>query len=250
MGGNLLLNLRTQVVTHKATGFWDQVTIPKLFPAAETAILLCDLWDDHWCAAAARRTADIAERANRVVEAARANRVQIIHSPSDTMDFYAYTPQRRRIAGAPRVEPPDAVNLPMPPPLPIDDSDGGCDSEESTPRRAWTRQHPAIEIGEDDVISDDGSEVYSFIQRRGIQNLVMIGVHTNMCVLNRSFAIKQMTRWGVRCVLARDLTDAMYNPERAPYVSHERGTDLVVEYIERHWCPSILSQDLLKTYRN
>ena len=52
----------------------------------------------------------------------------------------------------------------------------------------------------------------------------------------------------MRCVLVRDVTDAQYNPERAPYVSHGRGTELVVEYIERHWCPSILSEDLLKSY--
>jgi hypothetical protein len=49
----------------------------------------------------------------------------------------------------------------------------------------------------------------------------------------------------VRCVLIRDLTDAMYDPQDRPQVSHERGTELVVEYIERHWCPSTTSQVLL-----
>ena len=242
---HLLLNLRTQVVTLKSTGFWDRVTVPKLFPVAETALLLCDLWDDHWCRAAAKRTAAIAERANGVVAAARAKGVQVIHSPSDTMDFYAYAAQRRRIADTPRVGPPDPIDLPIPPPLPIDDSDGGCDDGGCEQRRPWSRQHAAIEIGEDDVISDSGEEVYSFMRGAGIENLVVMGVHTNMCVLNRSFAIKQMTRWGIRCVLVRDLTDAMYNPSRAPYVSHDRGTELVVDYIERNWCPSILSRDLL-----
>ena len=65
-----------------------------------------------------------------------------------------------------------------------------------------------------------------------------------MCILNRTFAIKQMTKWGVRCILLRDLTDAMYDPQAAPFVSHERGTELVIEHIERHWCPSALSADL------
>ena len=72
-----------------------------------------------------------------------------------------------------------------------------------------------------------------------------MGVHTNMCVLRRSFAIKQMVRWGVDVALVRDLTDAMYNPARSPYVSHDAGTQLVIGYIERFWCPSILSADLL-----
>ena len=65
-----------------------------------------------------------------------------------------------------------------------------------------------------------------------------------MCVLNRSFAIKRMVRWGFDAVLARDLTDAMYNPMRPPYVSHEAGTRLIIEYIEKHWCPTMTSDDI------
>ena len=74
--------------------------------------------------------------------------------------------------------------------------------------------------------------------------LLLKGVHANMCVLGRSFAIRQMTRWGITCILIRDLTDAMYNPAMKPYVSHEQGTRLGIEHIEKYWCPSILSADL------
>ena len=72
-----------------------------------------------------------------------------------------------------------------------------------------------------------------------------MGVHTNMCVLHRTFAIKQMVRWGVDMALIRDLTDAMYNPAMAPYVSHAEGTRLVVEFIEKFWCASVQSGDML-----
>lgn len=47
-------------------------------------------------------------------------------------------------------------------------------------------------------------------------------------------------------VLIRDMTDAMYDPRQPPYVSHARGTELVVEHIERYWCPSIESRDLTR----
>ncbi|MBT5709898.1 isochorismatase, partial [Candidatus Poribacteria bacterium] len=67
----------------------------------------------------------------------------------------------------------------------------------------------------------------------------------NMCVLGRSFGIRQMTRWGIRVALVRDLTDAMYNPAMAPHVSHDEGTELVVQHIEKYWCPTVLSSDLL-----
>ena len=66
-----------------------------------------------------------------------------------------------------------------------------------------------------------------------------------MCVLNRSFAIKQLTKWGVDCLLVRDLTDAMYNPKKKPFVTHGEGTQLVVQHIEQYWCPTIASIELL-----
>ncbi|MDE2697323.1 MAG: isochorismatase family protein, partial [Gemmatimonadota bacterium] len=90
-----------------------------------------------------------------------------------------------------------------------------------------------------------GQEIYSYMQHREIDKMLIMGVHTNMCVLHRTFAIKQMTRWGIQVALIRDLTDAMYNPAKPPYVSHEAGTQLVISFIEKFWCPTILSNDLL-----
>jgi len=192
----LRLSLRTRVETFKGSGIWDTVLIRREFPTLEMAVLICDVWDRHWCKSATKRIEAFVAKMNRVVKAARRNGVQIIHSPSETMDFYANTPYRRRIANIPRVTPPSSLNIPSPP-LPIDDSDGGCDDiPPCRPYKAWTRQHPAIEIMEPDVISDDGLEIYSFMKLRGIKNLIIMGVHTNMCILNRSFGIKQMVKWG------------------------------------------------------
>ena len=72
-----------------------------------------------------------------------------------------------------------------------------------------------------------------------------MGVHTNMCILHRSFGIKQMVRWGIPIALIRDLTDTMYNPEMPPYVNHNEGTELVISFIEKFWCPTIHSSDIL-----
>ncbi len=82
------------------------------------------------------------------------------------------------------------------------------------------------------------------LRQRGIKHILYMGVHANMCVLGRSFGIRQMAELGFDCVLVRDLTDALYNPKMPPYVSHERGTELVVQHIEKYWCPSALSKDL------
>jgi nicotinamidase-related amidase len=61
-------------------------------------------------------------------------------------------------------------------------------------------------------------------QKQGIGNLLVMGVHTDVCVLKRSFAIRQMSKWGIRCVRVRDLTDTMYDPKTPLSVAHEQRT--------------------------
>lgn len=241
---DLRLTLRSRVETFKGSGEWDEVAVERRIPASQTALVICDMWDRHWCRGASERVAVLARKASPVLERARELGVLIVHAPSETMSFYQDAPQRLHILRIPKAQPPASLSL-SDPPLPIDDSEGGCDTGDKF-FKAWTRQHASIRIDDRDLISDNGTEIYSALQLRGIQNLLVMGVHTNMCILNRSFAIKQMTRWGIRCVLIRDLTDAMYDPQTHPHVSHEQGTELVIRHIEKYWAPSALSAGLLR----
>jgi nicotinamidase-related amidase len=206
------------------------------------------MWDRHWCTDATQRVGELAHRMEPVVQAARAAGVLIIHAPSETMDFYKDFPQRKTMLATPRATPPPSKGLTSPA-LPIDDSDRGCQTPGDWEHKAWTRENPILSIQPNDVISDNGEEIYSLLHQRGIKNLFIMGVHINMCILDRTFAIKQMTNWGISCVLVRDLTDSMYNPKSRPYVSHAEGTELVIEYIEKHWCPTTLSADLVKSLK-
>jgi nicotinamidase-related amidase len=246
----LHLNLQSQLFRQDRNGhiYWQVIKKPVSIPTSEAAILICDMWDKHWSRGASERVDAMAPRMNDVIKHARKNGVQIIHSPSDTMDFYAGTHARKRMLDVPHVVPPIPL-VHEDPPLPIDDSDGGSDTGEKPWYKAWSRQHPAIEIDQEkDAISDDGIEIYSFMQLKGIKWLIIMGVHTNMCILNRPFGIKQMVRWGMNVILVKDLTDTMYNPAMRPYVNHEEGTRLVVEYIEKFWCPTVLSKEIENIY--
>jgi nicotinamidase-related amidase len=223
---------------------------------ARTAIIICDMWDAHTCSLSAQRVAAMAPRMNQVVSAARSLGVMIVHAPSDTMKYYEGTPWRERMRRAPMA--------PSPTPIvgrcgrepaeersfPIDDSAGGCDDpvprKETGPPYPWTRENPAIDIVGFDGVSESGQEIYNYFRQEGITNVALMGVHTNICILNRSFGIRQMTRLGFKVVLVRDLTDTMYDPRTRPFVSHARGTELVIEHIERRWCPSILGDDLTR----
>jgi nicotinamidase-related amidase len=253
----LHLTLRTRVKNPAGDGY---LTVNKkaAWDPKKTALIICDMWDDHWCKSAARRVGELAGPMNEVVGLARGRGVFIIHAPSTCTAFYKDTPQRKRAQAAP----PAPTPIPLSKAerwgtcwhwpdgkregvLPIDDSDMGCDcGVKCTIRDAWKRQINRIDIAEPDAITDDGQEVWNLLAQRGIDNVILCGVHLNMCVLGRSFGIRQMVKLGKNVALMRDMTDTMYNPDHPPGVNHFAGTDLVVEHVEKYWCPSFAGSDL------
>ncbi len=251
--GQLTLHLRSRHETAKGSGKFKATVREVTWNASETAIIICDMWNDHYCQLAAQRVDAMAGRMNRVVTAARNHGVAIIHAPSGTMDQYKDTPYRRRMQQAPPAKPPVPLkgwchlDRNKEPKMPVDTSRQPCDDPVvGSPVRRFSKQHDGIKIIGYDGVSDNGQEIYNFLHHEGIKNVVLMGVHTNMCVLGRPFGIRQMSYLGFNVALARDLTDAMYDPREFPYVSHTRGTQLVIEHIETYWCPSILGEDLTK----
>ncbi len=247
----LTLQARKRVETKPGSGQYHTVTETVAWDPRQTAVVICDMWDKHWCAGATKRVGEMAPRMNEVVSAARKMGMLIIHCPSDTLDFYKDTPARLLAQEAPvaetkrplerwcRIDPAREGKLP------IDDSDGGCDcSPQCKNYKAWSREISAIKVEPGDAVTDN-PEAYYLMRKRGIENVIVMGVHTNMCVLGRPFSIRQLVYQGLNVMLMRDMTDTMYNSRMAPFVHHSTGTDLVVEHIEKNWCPTITSVDLI-----
>ena len=231
---------------------------------SETAIIVCDVWDYHHSPNAVGRLQEMLPRLEAVLKSARQQGVTVIHSPSDCMDAYREHPARRRAIDAPQAanQPADigawcsAIPTEEQAAYPIDQSDGGEDDDRAVhaewarkltelgrnPNMPWQRQNAGITIdSERDYISDLGKEVWNILEDRNIHNVVLTGVHTNMCVLGRPFGLRQMARNGKHVVLMRDMTDTMYNPARWPYVSHFEGTRRIISHIERFVCPTMTS---------
>jgi nicotinamidase-related amidase len=205
---------------------------------------------------------------NDVLKEARKRGATIIHSPSDCMAAYESHPGRKRA-----METPTAKNKPKDiehwcsrisseekAVYPLDQSDGGEDDDPKehaewaaklkemgrNPGTPWKTQSKLIEIDEKaDFISDRGEEVWNVLEARGIKNVVLVGVHLNMCVLGRPFGLRQMVKNGKNVALMRDMTDCMYNPKRWPHVDHFTGNDLMVAHVEKYVCPTITSDQLL-----
>jgi nicotinamidase-related amidase len=258
VSGELNLRARRRVEQPPGSGRFVASEQVLRWEVAQTAIIIIDMWDTHTCAQSAQRVAAMAPRMNQVVDAARSLGVMIIHAPSDTMKYYEGRPQRQRMQRAPMAPSPFPVRATEPdreeqskmPPAGCDDPVMAKWTGPAPPTTRgnypWEQEHPAIQIGGYDGISDNGQEIYNFLKQEAITNVALMGVHTNICILNRAFGVREMKRLGFNVVVARDLTDGMYDPRTRPFVSHARGTELIVEHIEADWCPSILGEDLTR----
>jgi|JI6StandDraft_1071083.scaffolds.fasta_scaffold05663_2 lysophospholipase L1-like esterase/nicotinamidase-related amidase len=258
----LSLTLQSRSPSGKAT------LVKETWQPSHTAIIVCDMWDLHHCKNAVIREGEMAPRFNEVLEKARAEGVLIIHAPSSCMKPYEGSPARERAKSAPAAARlPDKIGewckqipseeLAV---YPIDQTDGGEDDDLAehaawarelearglNPKAPWTKQIDVLRIDQTkDAISDSGVEIWNLLESRNIDNVILMGVHTNMCVSGRPFGLRQMAKNGRHVVLMRDMTDTMYNPARWPFVSHIRGTELFIQHVEKRICPTITSDQFI-----
>lgn len=259
--------LRYQTASEEQ-GSFQRLTRSETWTAESTAVIVCDVWDKHHCLNAVRRLEEFGPRLNQVIQESRKRGAVIIHAPSDCMAAYDGHPARLRAQQVP-----PAASLPEKAAFwcsripaeekavyPIDQSDGGDDDHPDehaawateltalgrNPGMPWKSQSSMIEIDDElDFISDRGDEIWNILEQRGIRNVLLTGVHTNMCVLGRPFGLRQMVRNGKNVALMRDMTDSMYNPARWPYTDHFTGNDLIISHVERYICPTVTSDQIL-----
>ncbi|HVC94945.1 MAG TPA: ThuA domain-containing protein, partial [Pirellulales bacterium] len=201
---------------------------------------------------ATERVVEMAPRMNEVLNEARRRGALIIHCPSGTMDFYEDAPQRKLARQAPpvKLKPLTGGWCPLAdgkePALPFDNARDRCDCTPQCPHgHPWRRQIDTLEIAADDAITDSAEALY-LMRQRGIDHVILLGVHANMCVLGRPFAIRQLCAQGLSVVLMRDMTDSVHDSGSPPEgLDHFRATEQVIEHIEKYWCPTVTSQDFL-----
>ncbi|MCH7989740.1 MAG: isochorismatase family protein, partial [Planctomycetes bacterium] len=184
--GKLLVRLRSRVETEKGSGKVQPVVREQVWNASETMIIICDMWNDHYCQLAAQRVDMMAPKMNRVITAARNHGVMIVHAPSGTMDHYATTQYRKRMKQTEFAKAPVPLgkwcylNPDKEAKMPVDTTKSACDDPIVGERvRRFSKQHAGIKIIGYDGVSDKGQEIYNFIRQQGIKNVVLMGVHTN-----------------------------------------------------------------------
>lgn len=247
--GALRLSLQKIVPSDVDKGTYMRVNEIQNWNPKETAIIICDMWNEHWCKGATERVAEMAPFMNNIVSIAREKGILIVHAPSSCMDYYKNHPARKL---AQKYKSKNASSLISDKKLdsekdavwPIDQSDGGCNcTPECKQGSPWTHEIDLLQIYDNDAISDSGAELTGLFNQKGIKNVILMGVHTNMCVIGRTFGLRNMVRLGMNVALMRDMSDTMYDSKQWPVVSHFTGNSLINEYIETYVCSTIVSTD-------
>jgi len=214
--------------------------------------VVVDMWNQHWCQSATTRVGELAIPMNQTLAAARKLGIHIIFAPSDCTGYYANTPVRKNVLSLPNVTVPNGT-APTPPAMPLSTvTDGGCDvpSPQGSP---WTHQIDTLTLTDSDflITAVEGQaeqELANVLSAKSIKNLIYMGVHENMCIVGRPFALEKVVSWGwgpTNCAIMRELTDVMYTPKDSPYVSHAEGVKLQTEWIEKFLVSSVSMYDIL-----
>lgn len=235
---SLLLTLQTR---DAATGQPVQTT--EQVDPRHVGVIAVDVWNYHWCKTATMRVDAIVPRLNRALELARELGMTVMLCPSDVVENYVGYPQREAVLALPHVEVPSLIDVTCPP---VPDAGGcACGRERCAGNYGWDGMHPGLRIGEADWMPDTQAEVFAICQQRGLTHLIYVGFHTQVCLLGKPMGLRAMKSAGLKCVLARDMTDAHpgYDPARG--FTPDLNTEQVVEHFEKYLAPTIHFQDEL-----
>ena len=213
----------------------------------KTAIIVVDMWNKHPCLPSEKRIARLAKKINDLLPFLRNKGVQVIFSPSKVVSFYADTLNRRKVILINKNKLyfkklywlKSFQNEPTMPVL------KGCENNKrlSNFKKSFFRQHPLIKIKKNDLISAKGNEVINILMNKKINLVLYVGVHSNVCVVSRSFGMRNLKKEGFQVVLIRDLTDS-YTKKATNFLSQKERNEVVISHIETYIGPTIHSNQL------
>lgn len=213
-----------------------------------TGVVVVDPWNFHWCKTATMRVDALIPRINRSLEACRELGMTVMLCPSDVVDNYVGWPQREIVLAM--EQRPAPLLQPLECPAPPDGGGCACGHDRCIVNYGWDGMHPALKIGPDDLIPDTLQEVWTICQDRQLTHLIYVGVHTQVCLLGKPMGLRNLKSAGLKCILARDLTDAHPGYEPARGFTPDGHTAEVVAHFERYLAPTILMSDELSKIGN
>lgn len=202
-------------------------------PLAQSALVLVDVWQQHYLKDTMQRTNDIIDKKlHPLVVQCREKGLQIIHAPANRVAIKS--PNWVKLtSGSDRYFKADSW-----PPMDFRESKGQFQEfagpfepreEERKSISASMNFHPKIRpVGNEAVVSS-GEELHEYCKQKGILFLIYAGFNTNGCILSRTYGAVNMGLRGYKIVLVRDCTTGMETKESQPEMLQTNGAILLLE---------------------
>jgi hypothetical protein len=239
----IILSLRKHEYLFMNNDLLECIEKEKMYNTNELAILVIGMWSNHQCLVANRKLEELSPKVDSFLKKGRANNMKIIFGSSSLIKLPKYKLLRENMKNIPFANLVDK-GLSFPP-IPFNDSDGGINEKNDTFKRCDVDMNQMIEIVNTDAMTDNAKELLNYLYYHKIKLCLVVGVHTNMCVLDRPYGMKNIARYGFPMAIVRDLGDPMIKPDGIVIKDRDDAHEKIVHYVEQYFAPSINSHDLM-----
>jgi hypothetical protein len=234
---------------------------------SELAVIVMDMWDNHWDPNWVAHAGARAEPINRFLHRARAEGAVVILSPTNLITgyggpVYQNTKQRQAAAQTPKsVVPRDNGFMPAPTErVPwgktryVSGKAHGMDGKPTSAPNVLSNQCIGIDIEAGDYITGESGtlpEAWNILRKHHTKYLLYVGGATNMCLLAKPIGLRHMKARGVETLLVRDLAIAWSDPyhwqlrdEKLPEdwgYTALKADAFVADWVEREMSPAVTS---------
>lgn len=237
---NISLNLRYITVPAEAPVYEKQMvyaTIPRHIPPEQAAIVMVDVWNDLF-------DADFMVRAQKIIETKIAPLSQafrsvgslVVHAPSNrvALKYPDFLPKLSDV---------EIWGNPQPkhnwPPKDFLEKKGPYCTHAKPESATTSKSHEDIinnwAIAKEvipqsgDIVIRTGEELHHILEKRKILYLFYVGFASNICMLNRDYGMKHMSKRGFEIILARDATTGVEYAHTTETLSQTSGAITMTE---------------------
>ncbi len=218
---------------------FERREIPMSMPIDQTALVLVDLWNDHFIESWLERAGNVLkDNILPAIEAARQAGIKVIHGPCPQV--------ATRYDKVKEHTPPKPDPEPDWPPRAFRNREGDYHAYRG-PRQQYPgirdfeyRMSDLVEVCEDDVVIATGQQLHERLESSGILHLLYAGFATNWCVINRDYGVKDMRGRGYNVILLRDATTGVEFPDTLDQLF---ATEIAIREVEQKYGFSVSNED-------
>jgi hypothetical protein len=238
----LLLSLRKHQQFF-VNGPIERIEKEKTFDPRRIGILVVGMWSGHQCKIADQKLQELSPQVDTFLKKCRGKGMKVIFGSQSLVKHPKYVNLRKNMKNIAFAKLEDK-GLSFPP-IPFDDSDGGVNERNPSFQRGEVDLNPQIEVSDTDAMTDNCKELLNYLYHHNCNLLLVVGVHTNMCVLDRPYGMKNIARYGFPMAIVRDLADPMIKPDGVVVKDREDALNKIIRYVEQYFAPSVDSRDFM-----